>query len=150
MIDHTVHVADLLRVLLDSEVVNVQAQTGSNMYGESWEDTAMLTLEFENGVFATLDSSWSRPKGFKTWGDVTMIIVGDQGVIELDMFGQGLDIYQEKHKTAGWGSDLDEPLVADFMNCIKNDTAPPITGIDGLQAARVAIAGYASVANNLG
>ena len=41
MIDHTVHVADLLRVLLGEDPVRVQAQTGSNMYGKDWEDTAM-------------------------------------------------------------------------------------------------------------
>src|SRR5207253_2134250 len=41
MIDHTVHVTDLLRALLGEEPTRVQAQTGSNMYGQSWDDTAM-------------------------------------------------------------------------------------------------------------
>jgi predicted dehydrogenase len=147
MIDHTVHVADLLRDLLKSEVVKVQAQTGNNMYGKDWEDTAMLTLEFENGIFATLDSSWSRPKSYKTWGDVTMNVVGEKGVIELDMFGQSVDMHQDssmQHTVASFGSDLDGPLVADFVNCVQNDMPPPITGFDGLQAARVAMAGYKS------
>lgn len=149
MIDHTVHVADLLRDLLKSEVVGVQAQTGNNMYGKDWEDTAMLTLEFANGVFATLDSSWSRPKSYKTWGDVTMNVVGEKGVIELDMFGQNLDLHLDstmQHTVAWFGSDLDTLLIADFVNCIQNDTPPPITGFDGLQASRVAIAGYKSSA----
>jgi predicted dehydrogenase len=148
MIDHTVHVADLLRALLGVEVVRVQAQTGNNMYGKSWEDTAMLTLEFSNGIFATLDSSWSRPQGYKTWGDVTMNVVGENGVIEMDMFGQSLDVHMDgkPHSVAWWGSDLDRRLVGDFVECIKNNAEPPVTAFDGLQAARVAMAGYRSAA----
>lgn len=149
MIDHTVHVTDLLRVLLDDEVVRVQAQIGNNMYGKDFDDTAMLTLEFSKGVFATLDSSWSRHQSYKTWGDVTMNVVGENGLLELDMFNQQLDYFHEgpiSHTVAGYGSGLDDGLVEDFLNCILNDTEPAITGHDGLQAARVAMAGYKSAA----
>lgn len=148
MIDHVVHVADLLRVLLGEDVASVQAMVGHNVHGQEWEDTAMLTLEFPSGVFATLDSSWSRSKSFKTWGDVTMHVVGDQGVIELDLFGQAFDVYDDTamaHRVHGYGSDLDAALVADFVRCVAEDAPPPISAHDGLQAARVALAGYASL-----
>lgn len=147
MIDHTVHVTDLLRALLKEEPVLVEAQIGNNMYHQGWEDTAMLTLTFESGIFASLDSSWSRPKSYKTWGDVTMNVVGERGVIELDMFGPSLDFYSNdsmKFASAGFGSNLDEGLVSDFLRCIEEDTVPAVTGFDGLQAARVAMAGYES------
>lgn len=146
MIDHVVHVADLLRVLLGSEVTRVQAQTGSNMYSENWEDTAMLTLEFENGVFATLDSSWSCHSTYKTWGDVTMNVVGDRGVVELDLFRQAFDFFREpKHILAGYGSDIDAGLVADFLRFATEGGPPPISADDGIRAVQVAWAGYASV-----
>lgn len=147
MIDHVVHVADLLRILLASEPVRVHAATGNNMYGQTWEDTAMLTIEFENGVFASLDSSWSRPKSYKTWGDVTMNVVGESGVIELDMFGQSIELHQNstmQHTVGSFGSDLDYGLVESFLSCIENDAPPPISGFDGLQASKVALAGYRS------
>jgi predicted dehydrogenase len=147
MIDHVVHVTDLLRNLLGEEPVSVQAQIGSNMYGENWDDTAMLTLEFPSGVFATLDSSWSRPQSFKTWGDVTMSVTGDKGVIELDMFGCGLDHYHEgpvTHSLAGYGTNLDAAMIAGFVDACLNDTDVPVTLKDGLQASRVALAGYRS------
>lgn len=150
MIDHTVHVTDLLRALLGAEPVRVQAQTGNNMYGKDWEDTAMLTIEFGNGVFATLDSSWSRPQSYKTWGDVTMNVVGEQGVIELNMFGQEIDRYTDgkvTHTLAGYGSDIDSGLVEDFVHACLEGRQPPITAFDGVQAARVAMAGYASAAS---
>lgn len=148
MIDHTVHVVDLLRALLGTDPVRVQAQTGNLMYAEAWEDTAMLTLEYDNGFFATLDSSWSRPKSYKTWGDVTMNAVFEQGVIELDLFNQHLDVYRNesmRHGLAGYGSDLDRLLVADFLRCIREDSEPTVTGEDGLAASRIALAAYESV-----
>lgn len=151
MIDHTVHVTDLLRVLLEDEPVRVQAQTGNNMYGKDWDDTAMLTIEFSKGVFATLDSSWSRPASFKTWGDVTMNVVGEQGVIELNMFGQEIDRYQNDasvtHVLGGYGSNLDAGLVSDFVRACLGEIEVPITAFDGVQASRVAIAGYESAAS---
>lgn len=150
MIDHTVHVTDLLRALLGEEPARVQAQTGNNMYGKDWDDTAMLTIEFPSGIFATLDSSWSRPQSYKTWGDVTMNVVGDEGVIELNMFGQEIDKYADgavSHTLGGYGSNLDAGLVNDFVRCCLDDTEPPITAFDGVQAARVAIAGYRSAAS---
>ena len=148
MIDHTVHVADLLRVLLRAEPVSVMAQTGNNMYGKGWEDIAMLSIGFAGGVFATLDSSWSRHASYKTWGDVTMHVVGERAVLELDMFGQEVHVYKSgevTHTVAGFGSNIDAGLVADFVRCIREDSPEPISGRDGLQAARVAMAGYESV-----
>lgn len=148
MIDHTVHVADLLRDLLQSEPAKVFAQTGNNLHGQAWEDTAKLTVEFENGVFATIDSSWSRPPTFKTWGDVTMNVVGESGVIELDMFGQELQVYGDttpNHRTAGWGSNLDALMVREFLHAIQEKRTPAVTGDDGWRAAQVALAGYESV-----
>lgn len=147
MIDHVVHVADLLWVLLGEVPVRVQAQIGNNIYSQSWEDVAMLTLEYPSGVFATLDSSWSRPKSYKTWGDVTMNVVGERGVIELDMFNQQFDHYVNetmRHVVASYGSDIDAGLVEGFLSSVESGTEPPITGEDGWRAAQVALAGYES------
>lgn len=150
MIDHVVHVADLLRTLFACEVTHVQAQIGNNMYGQEWDDTAMLTLELSNGVFATLDSSWSRHSSFKTWGDLTMSVVGEKGIIELDMFNQGFDVYRshqtgsKSHNVSPFGSDLDAALVKDFVACVQGGREVTTTGFDGLAATRVALAGYES------
>lgn len=148
MIDHVVHVADLLRVLLKEEPVRVQAQTSHNIYNQEWEDCAMVTIEFGSGIFATLDSSWSRPSTFKVWGDVMLTVVGEKGIIEVDLFGQGLDHYRPgtvTHAFPGYGSSLDGGLFADFVSACTKGTPFPMTAFDGMQAARVALAGYESV-----
>ncbi|KAA0228695.1 Gfo/Idh/MocA family oxidoreductase [Fimbriimonadia bacterium ATM] len=149
MMDHTVHVADLLRVLLEEEPVEVYAQTGNNMYGCDWEDSAMLHVRFGNGVFATIDASWSRPKSWKTWGDVKLTVVCERGVLELDMFAQALDVFTNgdmRHKVASYGSDLDAGLVTDFVKVMEGGL-PAISLTDGLVASKVAIAGYESAAS---
>lgn len=149
MIDHVVHVADLLRAALGRDPARVYAKTRNGIYARDWEDVAMLTLEYEDGLFATLDSSWSRPKSYKTWGDVTMNAVFEHAVIELDLFNQHIDVFRNetmRHTLAGYGSDLDRLLVDDFVRCVREGTPPPVTGEDGLAAARVALAGYRSAA----
>jgi predicted dehydrogenase len=149
LMDHTVHVADLLRNLLGEDPSFVYGQTGNRIFGKTWDDTAMLNLTFPSGVFATIDASWSRPDSYKTWGDVKMTIVGERGVIELDMFSQGFDYYplEGKHSMAGYGSDLDALLLASFLEAI-NTGDPEITAADGTAAARIAIRGYESASAN--
>ena len=147
MIDHVVHVADVLRRLLREEPVRVHAVTGNNMHGESWEDTAMLTIEYPGGAFATLDASWSRPESYKAWGDVTLKIVGEKGVIELDLFPQAVDWFSEKsgaHSQLGFGTGLDQRMVDEFIEAVRERRTPRVTMEDGLAASEIALAGYES------
>ena len=148
VIDHTVHVADLNRRLLGREAVEVYAETGHGFYHQAWEDTGFLSIRYDGGVFATLDTSWSRPKTYPTWGDVTLEVVGTGGVATLDMFAQHLVHYNDSAGCAawpGWGSDIDAGLVADFLRLAAGQDAPDLaTGEDGLRALEVALAAYRS------
>lgn len=146
MIDHVVHVADLLWVLLGESPSDVFAAKNNLTNGLEVDDTALLTLNYPSGVFATLDSSWSRPEHYKTWGDVTMNVVGESGVIELDMFGQQFESYpaERRYGVAGYGSDLDALMIEDFLRYSRGEIECPITAEDGLRAVQIAWAGYAS------
>lgn len=145
MIDHTVHVADLLYRLFGKQPERVAASVGRNVHGQDWEDTAMLTLDYAGGAFATLDSSWSRPKSYKTWGDVNLSVVGEKGTIEVALFNQAVNVYRDRHSLAGYGSDLDAMLVDDFIAAARGEREPLTTADDGLRASRVALAAYRSV-----
>lgn len=147
MVDHVVHVANLLEILLGEQPIKVQAVTGNNRHGETWEDSAMLSLQYASGVFATLDSSWSRPDAYKTWGDVTMKIVGEKGVLELDLFSQALDRYQQdgtQHSTLSYGTNLDQLMVNEFLRAVREQDAPKTGLVAGLSASRVFLAAYES------
>jgi predicted dehydrogenase len=148
LMDHTVHVADLLRDLLVEDPASIYGQTANLIFGQDWDDTAMLHLTYRSGVFAAIDASWSRPTSYKTWGDVKMCVTGEKGVIELDMFSQGFDYYPKdgKHGLAGYGSDLDTLLVASFLKAIETGETE-VTTEDGIAAARCAIRGYESAAS---
>ncbi len=147
MMDHTVHVADLLRDLLGRAPARVYAQTNSRMYGRPTDDCALLALDYEDGPFVTHDSSWSRPAGFRTWGDVTMTVVGDEGTVELDMFGPGLLKTVGTTALQSVGSDADALMVESFLRACGG--APVVTTLaDGLAASRVALAAYRSARSN--
>ena len=49
LMDHTVHVADLLRWMLDVEVKSVYAEVGTLFGAGKTDDAAILTLELEGG-----------------------------------------------------------------------------------------------------
>ncbi len=148
VIDHTVHVADLMRWLLSSEVVEVYAETDTRFHDIGIDDVGMLSMKFENGVFATLDTSWSRPvKSFPTWGDVTMKLVLANGTVEIDSFNQKVEVFSEADGKGHWvyfGDGIDEGLVANFAAAIKGAEEVSATGSDGLRALEVALAAYES------
>ena len=148
VIDHTVHVADLNRVLLGTDATEVYAEIGNGFNHQKWDDIGFLTISYGDGVFATLDSSWSRPKTYPTWGDVTLQVVGENGVLDLDMFAQSLVHYDDVNGSVswpGWGSNIDTGLIADFVKLTAGEAAPLLaTGHDGLKALEVALAAYRS------
>jgi UDP-N-acetylglucosamine 3-dehydrogenase len=148
VIDHTVHVADLNRWLLGKEATEVYAEIGNNFHHQSWDDTGFLTITYDGGVFATLDTSWSRPKSYPTWGDVTLQIIGTEGVADLNMFAQVLTHYDDRDRRVdwpGWGSSMDDGMIGEFFRAAAGLSAPTLaTGEDGLRALEVALAAYRS------
>lgn len=71
MLDHTVHVMDLMNWFTGSPVEQVYAYAGTLFDPEhkrTIDDSGMVHVTFANGVFGVLDPSWSRNPGFPTWG----------------------------------------------------------------------------------
>jgi len=150
VIDHTVHVADLMRWFLGCNVKEVYAETDTLFYDMDIDDAGLLSMEFENGVIATLDTSWSRPSSFPTWGDVTMKFVLENGTVEVDSFNQKADFYSEADGMGhyvGFGGNMDEGLVANFVAAIEGKEDISATGEDGLRALEVALGAYESGAH---
>jgi len=145
--DHTVHVADLLRWILGKEFVKVYCEYDRVLHGKSLktDDLGCVHLEMEGGVQVSHIASWSRAKSFPIWGDVTIEFVGEKGVLNVDAFNQKLDIYSDatmRHTYAPWGDDSDLGLVADFAAAVDEGREPSVTGVDGLRATEVTVAAY--------
>jgi predicted dehydrogenase len=153
VIDHTVHVIDLLRWFWHSEVVEVYAEIGTKLLHPDIDidDAGLLSFRLANGIHGTLDTSWSRPPSYPTWGDVKIEVVGEKGVITVNGLNQHLSVSSErwgKTRWVGWGSDMDFGLIADFIETIRTGRAPLISGEDGLRALEVALAAYESAASH--
>ena len=149
VIDHTVHVVDLLRWFWNAEVTEVYAEVGFDLLhpGLGIDDAGILSFTLSTGAYGTLDTSWSRPDAFPTWGDVTIEVVGEKGVMRLDAFKQHVGVYSNRAHRAEWvewGSDTDLALIRDFVEMIATGREPSITGWDGLKALEVALAAYRS------
>ncbi|MDH7601426.1 MAG: Gfo/Idh/MocA family oxidoreductase [Armatimonadota bacterium] len=147
VIDHTVHLVDLMRVLTKAEPARVYAEVDNRLFGGEFDDTGIITVEFTNKVFATIDSSWSRPKTYPFWGNVNLEVIGTQGVAKMEMFAQKIDLYSDKtgkHTYEYWGDDVNLALIDSFARSVAEDRAVEITGDDGLKALEVALAAYES------
>jgi len=146
VIDHTVHVMDLVGWFWHSPVKQVFAEVGYDLlWKEGADDCGLISFRLDNGIFGTLDASWSRPEIFPTWGDVTMEIVGERGWLQLNMTGQEITLYSDARQGISlvpWGSDTNLDLIRDFVDVATSDRQPPITGEDGLYALEVALAAY--------
>lgn len=93
VLDHTVHVVDLMRWLMPgTEVKEVYAESDTLFNDVAIDDSGLLTFEFNNGVIAALDPSWSRSKSFPTWGDLTIDIMGTKGSMKVDLYTQSVTL----------------------------------------------------------
>lgn len=145
VIDHTVHVVDLMRWFLGAEVKEVYAEIDNTISSGSIDDCGILNIEFENDVFSTLDCSWSRNETYPTWGDVTLEIIGSEGNLKVDAFAQKVDVYAPDGVNWNyWGDNMDFELINDFLTSVSNGKEPSISGFDGLKALEVALAAYES------
>ncbi|MBN2984901.1 Gfo/Idh/MocA family protein [Cohnella algarum] len=152
VLDHTVHVMDLMNWFTGSRVSGVYAYADTLFDPErkrTIDDAGMVHVEFENGVFAVLDPSWSRNPGFPTWGDVTMEIVGTKGVISIDAFNQKNSVYSRSPARGNWqfwGDDMNALMLEAFAKALRNGEPVPVTGEDGLRSTIVALKAYESAA----
>ncbi|AHV96760.1 oxidoreductase [Paenibacillus sabinae T27] len=147
VMDHTVHVVDVMRWYMGAEVTNVYAEAASRFSEGKIDDCGILTMEFDNGVFASLDCSWSRNRNFPTWGDVTLDVICEYGVLSINAFNQKMSVYRNDNGVSWdyWGDNMDLELIRDFVRSVSEGAkTPSVTGEDGLRALEVALAAYRS------
>ena len=149
IMDHTVHLVDIMRWFTGAEVKTVYARSNLVFHAEEVqvETGALEMLTFDNDVFATIDASWSRPQYWPTWGGLTFEMVTQRGAVLVDAFRQNLNVYRhewERSNWAYWGSDMNQAMVSDFASAIREGRQPRVTGVDGLRALEAALAAYES------
>jgi len=146
IMDHTVHLIDIMRWWLRSEPTEIFAETNRVMHpGAEVETAGILTVAFDDGVIATIDCSWSRPEGYPTWGGLTIEAVGTDGVFAVDAFAERLEMWSRGTATwVDWGFDPNRAMIEHFVGAVRGEHPLSATGTDGLRATEAALAAYRS------
>lgn len=147
-------------VLGRPKIKSVYAQMGTYVHTDKTigDDNAIIILEFENGVVAMAEESWTKLGGM----DDRAEIHGSEGVAYADVLqGNSIQTYSSKGigyavekagNTVGWSYVMYEEAwnygfpqeFAHFTDCIKNDKQPLVTGEDGRAVLEVIFAAYES------
>lgn len=148
LMDHITHLADLYFWWIKSDIKSVYAVKANLFHPEvKVDDVGMVSIEYQNGVKATIDPSWNRPANFETWGDVTLTIYGTEKSLMMDMFKQSVKLQSNKltHPVLGnFGSNMDFLMLKNFISNINEERQPMLSGTDGKKALEVALLAYES------
>ena len=139
-LDMTIHDFDMARYLIGDEVVEIYATGGvrvDSAIGAVGDiDTAVITLQFKNGVIATIDNSREAVYGYdqrvEVFGSKGMLTVANPLKDTVTFSGNQETraalppyFFVERYKAA-YLSELQA-----FFACIQEGTPPPVTGEDG-------------------
>ncbi len=159
LIGHAIHNFDRIRWLTGAEIATVFAKCTCLAPGAKVEGTSMLVMTLTNGATVTMWSSGEMPKPSFPRTQFACWIVGDNGLIDLDAYGElratedGRWRVVETQEPVDWeGKGFLDPVrlesYADhcngFFDAITAGRQPPITGWDGRQAVAAALAAYES------
>jgi len=138
--DMTIHDFDMARYLSGSEVDEVFTVAGVMVdpgIGEAGDvDTAVIMLRFANGAIGTIDNSRKAVYGY----DQRVEVFGSEGMVQAQNNTSDNDVYfnaEGVHAAKPLYFFLErymESFIAelkDFAQSIREDTTPPVIGMDG-------------------
>jgi predicted dehydrogenase len=141
-------------------ITSVYAQMSTSVHAAKTrgDDNALIILEFANGVIAVAEESWTKPGGM----DDRAEIHGSEGVAYADLLhGNAIETYSTRGVgyavekagiTTGWSFTMYEEIwnygfpqeLAHFVDCVRHDKQPLVTGEDGRAVLEVIFAAYQS------
>lgn len=162
LIDMGNHCIDLLEFIFGSRVARVACFTEHLVQDYETEDTAVVTLHFEDGAVGMVDTLFNVPDAaarnmLEIYGSggsmVTQGTIGQAstGSITAVIEGEAGD-YDAQQAREGSAEQIIEPDVVNmyeaaiegFCRAIENDSEPPVPGEDGLWSHKVIDACYES------
>lgn len=150
IIDHTVHVADLVDALTDSPPMRVHA-VANNVFGGGdvgVETGGVVTIDYENGLIVTIDCSWSRPQHYPTWGGLTLHVSGTEGLASFDAFAGRVEGFTDSGRRPAWlpfGADANALMLAEFLTAMRAGRPAEPGFKSGIRTTRIVEAAYQSV-----
>ena len=155
------HAIEFFRWMLGRpKIKSVYAQMGTHLHTDKTkgDDNAVIILEFENGVTAVAEESWTRRGGMDdkaevhgTKGQAYADVLQGNSILTYSTQGVGYAV-EKAGNTVGWSFTIYEEIwnygfpqeFAHFVDCVKNDKQPLVTGEDGRAVLEVIFAAYES------
>ena len=140
--DTGVHGIDLFRFLV-GEIAEVRAAVHTSTPGLIVEDSCALTLAAADGAIGVMEASWATPGGANV-----IEVYGSSGNCRIDYDRDRLR-YQTAdldfpQTVAGDGRDRVQSMLLSFGAALGSGAHAPISAEDGVRAAEVVEAAYAS------
>ncbi|HEX9849126.1 Gfo/Idh/MocA family oxidoreductase [Candidatus Deferrimicrobium sp.] len=159
------HDIAIILYLLGKSPVSVNCQ-GKAHINKDIEDVTNMSLDFENGGFATIHSSWLDPNKVREMvivGSKRMIVYDDNQPLEkIKIYDKRVeapphyDTFAEFQYSYHYGDMIapyikqTEPLKVEtqhFLDCIKTGKTPESSGVDGLRVIQILEASSRSLKN---
>lgn len=143
IVDLGVHDIDIMSYLLEEKVKTVYATGGKRIH--PFEDFATILMTFGNSSTGLIDTNWHTPHKVRS-----LTVVADKGIAEVDYIDQKLVLYDKEWMKEA-KIERKEPLSLElecFIEYLKKDIEPPVSGEEGLHALQVAISAIDSYVNN--
>ena len=155
------HAIEFFRWMLGRPAIkSVYAQMGTHVHRDKTrgDDNAVIILEFANGTTAVAEESWTKLGGMDDRAEVH----GSKGVAFADLLhGNAIETYsatgydyavEKAGSTVGWSFTIYEEIwnygfvqeMEHFVDCVKNDRQPLVTGHDARAVMEVLFAAYES------
>ncbi|MEM4789496.1 MAG: Gfo/Idh/MocA family oxidoreductase [Ignisphaera sp.] len=135
LVDLAVHDIDVMRFLINSDVVKVYARGRKIRDNSLAEDYGLIVLTFENNTDGLVETNRLTPHKVRE-----LIVVGTKSIAYLNYLEQKLTLYDEE-----WIKEAkivkEEPLkleLLDFIEAISKHRKPRVTAYDGLYALKIA------------
>jgi predicted dehydrogenase len=153
ILDSMYHDIYLGRWLMDDEIIRVYGEGGALIDDDVGSvgdvDNAVVSARFAGGAMATLTASRTTRYGHDLRGEV----IGDEGAVQigrlqktpvrwLDKAGAHHDAVFTTPERKG---DAFVTMLQSFVDCIVDDTEPPVSSQDGMATLSIAIAARHSI-----
>lgn len=158
ILDLGIHDIDVMRYLLDEDVLSVYALGGMSNQEDEYEDHANITLRFANNITGVVEVNWLTPIKVRN-----LSITCSNDFIELDYIDQTLVVSSSElleydvsnlfeipleHNIRKFSVKRQEPLkreMKDFIESIEGTREPLVDGQSGLKSMRVVEAAVESM-----
>lgn len=152
--DMTIHDFDMVRYLAGSEVTEVMAY-GAALSGTGYDklndvDTTIVMMKFENGALGVIDNSRAAHYGYDQRTEVhcdkgCVQVSNDRNDMSMISTAEGVEISKPTWFFLERYNDAFISEAREFAKAVLNDTDTLVSGIDGLEPVKIAMAAAKSL-----